>query len=118
MVSFVQITQVPDGEAPLEVREKWVGLTLPLMPPIAGSRFARTFGVLSGPRRPLARVIALLRGRAAKGRGYVVEATQALEILHQAHPDAAAWWRTNTPHMLVAGRCFLFAESCGQVVRS
>jgi hypothetical protein len=48
----------------------------------------------------------------------VVEAAQALKILQQANADAAAWWRTNAPHMLVAGRCFLFDESCGQVVTS
>jgi hypothetical protein len=116
--SFIRITQVPAGEAPLSVREKWVGLTLPLAPSFASPTNARTFGVLSGPRRPWARVAAVLLGRTTHHRGYAVEASLALEALHRASPEAAAWWRENTPHMLSPGQHFLFPENCGHVVPS
>ena len=116
--AYLRVTAVPDGEAPLSVREKWVGLRLPLHPSAQDPRRARTFGVLSGPRRTMARLAALFLGRSAPGYGYLVEAAAAVDVLRQQHPEAAAWWQANAPHMLRPRSYFLFAESCGHVEAS
>lgn len=49
----IRITDIPGGEAPLEIRRAWVGLVLPLAPGEDGPRTPRTAGVLSGPKRLL-----------------------------------------------------------------
>jgi hypothetical protein len=47
---------------------------------------------------------------------YLVEVDTALDILEQASPDAAAWWRENVPHLIGAGRTFGFAaEVCEEI---
>lgn len=110
------ITHVPSGEAPLSVRQQWVGLVLPLAPAHARVRTAPTFGVLTAPRSTLARLVGILRGQSVRKRGYAVESARAIEVLHSAHPEAAAWWRANAPHMLRPGRYFLFDEDSGHLV--
>ncbi len=42
--------------------------------------------------------------------GYAVEAPPALEILANASPEAAAWWRENTPHLIAPKRYLVFHE--------
>jgi hypothetical protein len=113
--AYLRVTAVPEGEAPLSVREQWVGLRLPLHPRALRPRRVRTFGVVSGPRGALAQLVALCLGRTASARGYVVEAAPAIDILRQQSPEAAAWWQANAPHMLRPRRYFVFAEHCGQV---
>ncbi len=49
----VRIVAVPPGEAPFWVRQKWVGLELPVVRYSAHRKFL-TFGVLSTPRSWLA----------------------------------------------------------------
>lgn len=106
---FVRITSVPPGEAPQWVREKWVGLVLPL----AQSRplTALTSGVLSGPPNRLAAIWWGLLGRLEKKSGYAVEASAALAVLERTAPDAAAWWRENVPRLRGRERKFLFRAS-------
>jgi hypothetical protein len=104
----IRITATPAGEAPLEVRQKWVGLTLPLA---AGHREARSFmtsGVLTGPKSFFAVVRDFLLGRLAESEGYVVDATTALEILSKHDPSAAEWWRNSAPHLLRRHRKLVF----------
>ena len=48
MKGRICVTAVPAGEAPQWVREKWVGVELPLA--LRSAHDFRTFGVLSGPR--------------------------------------------------------------------
>jgi hypothetical protein len=43
---------------------------------------------------------------------YVVEAGAAVDALRKINPSAAQWWSTHAPHMLRAGKRFLFAPSC------
>ena len=59
-VPHVRITATPPGEAPLWVREKWVGLVLPLAPGGSAPGTYLTSGVLSGPQTRLALLIALI----------------------------------------------------------
>jgi hypothetical protein len=112
----VRIVRVPPGEAPLEVREAWVGLVLPLARGFEGPRSIMTAGVLSAPATFLGTLLGWFMGRVRRADGFVVDAAAAIDILAVDHPDAAAWWRTNTPGLLRPGRRFLFhAEACEPV---
>jgi hypothetical protein len=103
---YVRITQTPPGEAPIEVRQKWVGLVLPVVPGRHGPYRALTSGVLTGPKSFLGRLRDLLLGRFSLVDGYPVDAAAAVEVLAQHHPDAADWWRT--ANRLRPGGTFLF----------
>jgi hypothetical protein len=105
----VRIVAVPPGEAPLWVREKWVGLDLPVAR-YSGSRKFITMGVLSLPRSMLAQWLAVFRGRAGLIAGYAVEVLPAIGILAKASPEAAAWWRENTPQLIAPKRYLVFHE--------
>ena len=113
--AIVEIRSVPHGEAPLWVREKWVGLKLPTVLQEGSLVNARTFGVLSGPRSWLAQFWALACGRAKRESGFVVPVLTALHALEECSPEAAAWWRENASHLVQPKVCFLFEASCGRV---
>lgn len=106
----VRITSVPPGEAPLWVREKWVGLELPICGP-AIPRIHRTVGVVTGPSSLPGRLVAILRGRTQKTPGYMVSVEAALVALEEVSPDAAAWWRANAPGVVRTGRYLVFQET-------
>jgi hypothetical protein len=59
---------------------------------------------------------ALLAGKLQRSQGYLVDAPAALHILELAHPEAASWWRKNTPHLFREKRRLLFQKSVGDVV--
>jgi hypothetical protein len=113
--AIVEIRSVPRGEAPLWVREKWVGLRLPTVLKAGSPVPARTFGVLSTPRGRVRQLWALARGKSERESGFVVPVLSALEALEAASPEAAAWWRENAAHLVQQGACFLFEASCAQV---
>jgi hypothetical protein len=102
----VRIIATPPGEAPLAVREAWCGLVLPIVGEGPSSVF--TQGVLTGPRGCLPSLAALLLGRFKRELGYRVVAAEAITILGASRPEAAAWWRENTPDLLQAGRLLIF----------
>jgi len=106
----IRIVQPPAGEAPLWVREAWVGVDLPL---VRGSRTRkyRAFGTLSGPKTFWKQIWALVRGRTFPIRGYVVRTDLAIELLSTSAPAAAEWWRENTPHLL-RGILIFEEEAC------
>jgi hypothetical protein len=112
----IRIIAIPPGEAPQWVREQWVGLELPLAQRSGAARSRRVFGVLSGPRSLFDWGLAILRGRAGRESGYAVRVLDAIALLERKSPEAAAWWRTNVPHMTNPLRCFLFSESVCQVL--
>ena len=111
--SHLRITSVPPGEAPLWVREKWVGLSLPLAQRKAQARLLFTSGVLSGPRGFFASIGALLAGKLQRRSGFVVETQAAIAVLATSSPEAAAWWQENTPHLLRKTRYFVFPQDVG-----
>lgn len=105
----IRIVRPPAGEAPLWVREAWVGLDLPLI----GERAPKSFigvGVLSGSKSYLGSLWQLLRGKVTRVTGYAVEASKAVGILAESNPSAAQWWQENAPHIIRPGRIFIFDE--------
>jgi hypothetical protein len=108
--STVRITSVPPGEAPLWVREKWVGLELPICGP-AIPRTYRTVGVVTGSGSLVGFLFAVLRRRTKNTPGYLVSGEAALVALEEVSPDAAAWWRANAPGFFQPGRYLVFQET-------
>jgi hypothetical protein len=60
------------------------------------------------PRSWLGQWLAILTGRAERVAGYAVEALAAVDILGERSPEAAAWWRQNTPHLMAPKRYLIF----------
>jgi len=106
----IRIIAVPPGEAPQWVREKWVGLELPLASRTAAARTGWTSGVLSGPRGLVSTIARLLSGRLERKTGFLVRVEPALAALEQAVPEAAAWWRSHVPHLMKPWKSFMFHE--------
>ena len=104
----VRIVAAPPGEAPLWVRQKWVGLDLPVIR-YSAHRKLLALGAGSRPRSWPAQWAAI-RWRAERVAGYAVEAMPAVGILARASPEAAAWWRENTPHLIGPQRYLVFHE--------
>jgi hypothetical protein len=107
----VEIVATPEGEAPLWVREAWVGLILPLVPGW-GKRNWRSFGVLSAPRTRLGALWGTLFN-ARRVEGYLVPSAEAIRLLAMRNPGAATWWRTHTDFADCEQACFIFdAPAC------
>lgn len=113
MNGFIRIISAPRGEAPLWVRQAWIGLELPLAAPAVVD--LPTTGVLSG-RRLWNRMLGMLRlAPTQQMAGYLVDRATAVNLLHCHAPEAAAWWRANVPEaMRRDSTCFLFDSNCGQ----
>jgi hypothetical protein len=105
----IRIIAAPPGEAPLWVRQKWVGLDLPVARYSGRSRFL-CLGALTMPRAWWGQWLAVAKGRADLVGGYAVEALPAVGILGESSPEAAAWWRENTPHLIAPRRYMVFHE--------
>jgi hypothetical protein len=103
----VAIVRAPIGEAPDWVREAWIGLRLPIGHPAHAVR-VRGVGVLSVPRSRLGWWWAAITGRAQTIEGYLVPSAEAIALLADHRPEAAAWWRSNTPWFSCPGQQFLF----------
>ncbi len=109
-MASIRITSIPPGEAPVTIREAWIGLELPLRYD-APRRYLGS-GVLSGPRNKLQTLVHLLTFKLKIQTGFVVPSLAAIEILEKTQPDAARWWRENAPHTVRPGRNFLFSTDC------
>ncbi len=114
----VRVVAVPPGEAPLWVREKWVGLEFPLAQSSTRPLTERAAGVLSGSgtRSIVAAFVRCFTIGLNRERGFAVEVSVANQIVERTSPEAAAWWRTNAPHLFQSGRCFLFPEEVCEVL--
>lgn len=107
----VRIVRTPAGEAPLWVREAWVGLELPLA--TMAQVTVETVGVVTGPASPLGLWWARLRGRLQRTTGYAVMSARAIDLLARTRLEAAAWWRGHTPRFLQPHQVFIFdAPAC------
>ena len=77
MNKYIKILTTPPGQAPVWVRDKWVGLSIPLL--VHPRRNLKQTGVLGGAPNNI--------------NGYVVSAKTAIACLEQVAPDAARWWQ-------------------------
>jgi hypothetical protein len=115
-VAFIRFVSPPPGEAPEEVRNGWVGLTVPVT-----SREARLLkhapgvGVLSGPHAFWRQLWAIATRRVVWWRGYAIESRKCIEHLRNHAPDAAAWWVEFAPRYMEPNRYFLFPAECCEV---
>ena len=114
----IRIVSIPPGEAPTWVRERWVGLELPLATSASKPSDRLSVGLLDPHTGYFGALMAWMLGRANLHRGYVVEARVAFSVLEHVAPDAAQWWRINTPHLWEAGRLLLFNEEVCEVFES
>jgi hypothetical protein len=110
----IRIVNPPAGEAPESVRAAWVGISLPVDGP-QHLITCRTVGVCRGPRSLLAGILCILLGRTKIERGYRVRSAVAIDLLCKRAPEAAAWWRENTPHLLKPGGVLIFQEAACEV---
>ena len=110
---LLHIESTPPGEAPMWVREKWIGLRLPLLQSAPEPMRLNTGGVISGPRTRFQLWMARFFRRLEPASGYLVGVLPAIEVLERTSPEAAAWWRENASHILQPEKVFLFhAEAC------
>ena len=114
-MASIRITRVPPGEAPVAVREAWLGLELPLKRENP-QRYLGS-GVLSGPRNIIQTLIHMLTFRLKIHTAFVVPSQTAIEILERTQPSAARWWRENAPHTVRPQRYFLFPPDCCERVQ-
>jgi hypothetical protein len=108
----IRIISTPSGDAPLWVRERWVGLKLP----IVGSNRRRSLGVSVNVKPTvLHHLWAVLHQRTQTITGYQVEVQRAVDILGTASPEAAEWWRQNCPDLLRTYHLFVFHTEVCQI---
>ncbi len=117
MPECIRITAVPPGEAPLWVRQKWVGLCLPVADS-SGAHQAYVSGVLSGPRNQFLALASRLFRKLDRQSGYAVYVRDAVRELEKIAPDAAAWWRQEVPRLQAPGRKFLFQTPYCELMQS
>lgn len=111
----IEIVATPAGEAPLWVREAWIGLVLPLAAGRASGSWS-VVGVLSGPRTCTGALWAWLSGRTGRVTGYRVPSADAVRILAARNRAAADWWRAHTDYAESERACFIFdAPACRPV---
>src|SRR5258708_30648821 len=113
----IRIISTPKGEAPLNVREAWIGLELPLAPGNRGAGgYYQTQGVLTGPKTFIGALIHLVLGRYSISQGYAVDGSVALEILSATQPEAAQWWREHATRSVAPGKKLVFdAMACARL---
>ena len=111
---WIRIVGLPPGEAPIEIRQAWIGLELPLAHGrFQAERTVRSLGVLTAPRSFFGILAAWIFRRGELTNVFVVESVKALEILQAERPNAAEWWKQNAGQFFEQGHLFGFAsESC------
>lgn len=82
----IMIIAVPPGQAPLAVREQWVGMTLPVAEDLPPNTFV--VGVLNGEPKN------------QEDEGYSVETAVAIQELERKNPGMARWWRAVVPETI------------------
>ena len=114
----IRIVGLPPGEAPIDIRQAWIGLELPLADgKYQKQRSVRELGVLTGPKSLLGFLAAEIFRLGARTENFVVRAEKAFEILEDANPEAAGWWKENTPHLYKpCGLLAFSSDICEEVV--
>jgi len=100
-----EVLRPPDGEAPLEIREQWVGVWFPIEPRnMDGPQPETAEGVLSG-------------APSVMPDGVRVSMTNALAALRSSgRMEAAEWWTAWWNGQGQLPDELLFERSCGRIV--
>ena len=99
-MGIIRIVKIPEGDAPLEIREAWVGLELPCLTKHDESKEVKNI-ISQEIRQP-------------RPNCWYVPQDMALEILEEAAPEAAQWWLEHDyPH---PDRFFTFGEDEAELV--
>jgi hypothetical protein len=106
---WIEIVSLPKGDAPADLRRAWIGLRL--YAPFGLQQQIAVAGVLR--HSLIRRIWSHITGRYGLWDGYLVNAEEAIRRLASRDPDAAAWWRSNTPHLLQEGQGLIFEADCG-----
>ncbi|MEI8337934.1 MAG: hypothetical protein WCF92_02175 [bacterium] len=80
-MSSIKIISTPPGQAPEWVREKWIGVEIPV--PMQALEPGLQMGVKGG--------------KPENSGGYQVNTSEAIEALRKKSPEAAEWWEENVP---------------------
>ncbi|MDZ5450911.1 hypothetical protein [Labrys sp. ZIDIC5] len=115
----IRIGSTPQGAAPIAIRQAWIGLTLPLQETAPSS--PQTMIVETEFRDPANRLDALklrlgFKRPTAIWQAYTVQAAGALRLLESHSPDAARWWRQNTPWLYQPAQVLAFDADCCELV--
>ena len=106
MADSIRIVATPDGPAPQWVRERWIGLQLPVAKPTPVTNYCFKDFRPRGPAWPWSVAWWFATGKLERWTGYLVNVDEAWRVLDIRHSDAAAWWRENAPHLI--GTAFIF----------
>jgi hypothetical protein len=98
-VRYIRISSIPAGAAPDWVRQRWVGLELPVV------LHPQKTGLFASVRR-------MLTGKGGKDDSFPVATLAAVAILEKSSPDAAQWWRDNAAPIMKPGSFFVFRKDC------
>lgn len=111
----VRIVSAPNGRAPAEVREKWIGCELPLL--CANAELIKTWVTYyTPPTGCISFWWDVLRGRVIRQKGFPVDSKTALEILGRSNIDAKNWYVENMPHVNHPWTVMFFeASSCSLI---
>lgn len=90
-IGFIRITSRPEGGAPPEIRDKWIGLTLPVVQDYEGA---------------LADVTT--HQKVDRRNGWEVTWDDAMQALGEADPAARAWWEEH----IVGFSTLVFRKDC------
>jgi hypothetical protein len=117
ITKHIRIVGLPPGEAPIEIRQAWIGLELPLADgKYQKERSIRGLGVLSGPKSFFGLFFAWIFRQGDPTKNFVVQSAKALEILEEERPEAAEWWKENVPHFYKPWMLFAFSSDiCEEV---
>lgn len=95
----MRITSAPTGQAPLEIREKWIGVEISFLD--IGMPTGSIRGVLNGEK-------------VKPHRAFTVDQVEALTALREKSPEAADWWQEMG--FPVEGAQFTFNIECAEVI--
>ena len=97
---FVRIIKRPAGQAPAEIRDKWIGLVLPVIEKTGGGLFR---GLITG--QPVLDQVG----------GYVIRWSDAMNALASKSLETKKWWEKNVyarPHP----PALIFDQECCEIV--
>ena len=91
----IKIIATPPGQAPLKVRQQWIGMILPVSENLPKDTVE--MGVLGG--------------KPENSGGYPVETAVAIQELEKKSPEAANWWKSHVNPAWMP-RLFFWREVC------